>query len=86
MDLVQIKELDFAKCFKAALQGQLEKDRQQYYPDQTLLAVQERHHEQYPQEQHPQEQHPQEQQHSVHLSINSIANVKDPTDVYGALV
>jgi adenylate cyclase len=67
VDLVQIKELDFAKCFNSALQGQQEKDRQQYYPDQTLLAVQ-------------------EEQHSVHLSINSIANVADPSDVYGALV
>ncbi|MEY2976651.1 MAG: hypothetical protein RLZZ435_789 [Cyanobacteriota bacterium] len=67
VDLIQIKEMEFAKCFESALEGKEEKDRQQYYPDQTLLAVQ-------------------DQQHSVHLSINSIANVADPSDVYGALV
>ncbi|MFZ9738141.1 MAG: GAF domain-containing protein [Prochlorotrichaceae cyanobacterium] len=67
VDLIQIKEMEFSKCFESALEGKEEKDRQQYYPDQTLLAVQ-------------------DQQHSVHLSINSIANVADPSDVYGALV
>ncbi|MFZ4664998.1 MAG: GAF domain-containing protein [Prochlorotrichaceae cyanobacterium] len=65
-DLIHIKEMDFAKCFHSALDGQNEKSRQQYYPDQTLVGEQE--------------------QHSVHISINSIANVSDPSDVYGALV
>ncbi|MEB3162981.1 MAG: adenylate/guanylate cyclase domain-containing protein [Prochlorothrix sp.] len=68
-DLVTIKEGDFSKWLDAALSGQNEKDRQQYYPDQTLQSNPEG-----------------TEEHSVHLSINSIANAADRTDVYGALV
>ncbi|AFZ13241.1 adenylate/guanylate cyclase with GAF and PAS/PAC sensors [Crinalium epipsammum PCC 9333] len=66
-ELIKIKEGDFAKYFNAALEAKEEKNRQQYYPDQTLISdgVEE---------------------HSVHLSINSIADASDPTNVYGALV
>jgi adenylate cyclase len=67
-EVVQIKEGDFSKWFTAALKVKEEKNRQQYYPDQTLL--------------------PSEgiEQHSVHLSINSIADATDCSNVYGALV
>lgn len=65
-DLIHIKEGNFGKWLQAALEGTNSKDRQQYYPDQTLMSGPE--------------------EHSVHLSINSIANAADPTDVYGALV
>lgn len=37
-DLLQIKEGDFGKWFDAALAPKDSKDRQQYYPDQTLLS------------------------------------------------
>jgi adenylate cyclase len=65
-DLIHIKEGDFSKWFETALGAHDEKARQQYYPEQTLMAGAE--------------------EHSVNLSINSIANVSDPTDVYGALI
>lgn len=66
VDLITVKEGDFSKWFGSALAGQDEKSRQQYYPEQTLIAGPE--------------------EHSVNLSINSIANASDPTDVYGALI
>ncbi|MEP0854897.1 adenylate/guanylate cyclase domain-containing protein [Trichocoleus sp. DQ-U1] len=66
-DLIRIKEGDFSKWFKAAIDAAEEKSRQQYYPDQTLLSTE-------------------EEQHSVHLSINSIADASDNNNVYGALV
>lgn len=37
-DLIQVKEGDFPKWFDAALHPKDAKDRQQYYPDQTLLT------------------------------------------------
>jgi class 3 adenylate cyclase/GAF domain-containing protein len=37
-DLIHVKEGDFAKWFDAALKGENEKARQQYYPDQTLVS------------------------------------------------
>ncbi|MGK7903302.1 MAG: adenylate/guanylate cyclase domain-containing protein [Hormoscilla sp.] len=37
-DLLKLKEGDFGKWFDAALSPLDEKDRQQYYPDQTLLS------------------------------------------------
>ncbi len=37
-DLIKVKEGDFAKWFDVALQPKDPKDRQQYYPDQTLLS------------------------------------------------
>lgn len=66
-DLVHIKESDFTAKFEAALEGTDPKAREQYYPDQTLMASG-------------------EDKHSVHLSINSIADARDATNVYGALV
>jgi adenylate cyclase len=67
-EIVQIKEGDFSRWFGAALQVAEEHDRQQFYPDQTLIPVRGG------------------DQHSVHLSINSIADVRDSSNVYGALV
>ncbi len=67
-ELVRIKEGNFAKWFRDALEAADEKARQQYYPDQTLLAA------------------TSDEQHSVHLSINSIADASDSSNVYGALV
>lgn len=69
--LIQIEERSFSDCIENALQPSKDKDREQYYPEQTLVAAQK-----------------QEtgEQHSVHLSINSIADVEDPSNVYGALV
>lgn len=67
-ELIKIKEGDFAKWFDAAIHPTDDKDRQQYYPDQTLLP-----------------KHNQEPQ-SINLSINSMADVVDPTKVNGALV
>lgn len=66
-DLIKIKEGDFDKWFQAALSGKEEKDRQQYYPDQTLITAG-------------------VEQHSIHLSINSIADASDANNIYGALV
>ncbi len=37
-DLIHLKEGDFAKWFEAAIHPQEPKDRQQYYPDLTLLS------------------------------------------------
>jgi len=65
-ELVELKEGDFGNRFREALEGKNEKDRQQYYPDQTLLSGPE--------------------PHSINLSVNSIANASDPSDIYGALV
>ncbi|MGF1513817.1 MAG: GAF domain-containing protein [Elainellaceae cyanobacterium] len=70
--LIAIEELDFSACFRRALSPEGEGDRRQYYPEQTLDAKRG-------------EVHP-VAQHSVHLSINSIADAKDASDVYGALV
>lgn len=39
-ELIKIKEGDFAKWFAAAIHPTDDKDRQQYYPDQTLLPKQ----------------------------------------------
>jgi adenylate cyclase len=65
-DLIHIKEGDFKKWLGGALDGTEQSDRQQYYPEQTLIAG--------------------EEEHSVNLSINSIADASDPTDVNGALI
>ncbi|MDY7020866.1 MAG: GAF domain-containing protein, partial [Cyanobacteriota bacterium] len=37
-DLIHLREGDFTKWFETALHPQDQKDRQQYYPDQTLLS------------------------------------------------
>ncbi|MDY6807184.1 MAG: GAF domain-containing protein [Cyanobacteriota bacterium] len=67
-ELINIKEGDFAKWFDAAIHPTEEKDREQYYPDQTLLPSQDR------------------EPESINLSINSMADVVDPSKVNGALV
>ncbi len=66
--LIKIKEGDFAKWFGAAIHPNDDKDRQQYYPDQTLVPDS------------------QKEPQSINLSINSMADVVDPTKVNGALV
>lgn len=38
-ELVKIEEGDFSKWFQAALEGKDDKARQQYYPEQTLIAT-----------------------------------------------
>jgi len=38
-ELIKIKEADFAKWFDAAIHPTDDKDRQQYYPDQTLVPA-----------------------------------------------
>ncbi|MEO0409021.1 MAG: GAF domain-containing protein, partial [Cyanobacteria bacterium P01_A01_bin.135] len=77
--LIAIEELDFVNCCQRALNPEEEGDRRQYYPEQTLDAklgvVDTALGEALP-----------VAQHSVHLSINSIADAKDDTHVYGALV
>lgn len=67
-ELVKIKEADFGKLFRDALEAKDDKSRQQYYPEQTLLMAGEA------------------EEHSINLSINSIADTSDPSHVYGALV
>jgi PAS domain S-box-containing protein len=62
------KEGEFAKWFEQALGGADEKSRNQYYPEQTLIAQNS------------------EEEHSINLSINSIADANDATKVNGALV
>ena len=77
-NLISIEELDFSNCFQRALDPQEDTDRRQYYPEQTLDAkrgIDAARGESLP-----------VAQHSVHLSINSIADAKDDTHVYGALV
>jgi adenylate cyclase len=64
---VKLEKGDFAKCFEAALAGLGDKNRQQYYPDQTLQSSK-------------------AEQHSINLSINTIADANDSTRVSGALI
>lgn len=69
-DLLKIKEGDFSKWFNDALTAKEAKKRHQYYPDQTLVSGVKGGVE----------------EHSIHLSINSIADARDISNVYGALV
>jgi adenylate cyclase len=66
-ELVHIEKGDFPKWFNLALNAE-DKNRQQYYPDQTLQTVNG------------------QEQHSVNLSINTIADANDSTRVSGVLV
>ncbi len=67
--LLTIKEGSFSQWFQAALQPETDKkNRQQYYPDRTLISAK------------------QQAEHSVNLSINSIIDTNDASNVYGALV
>jgi adenylate cyclase len=67
-DLIRIEKGDFRKWFNNALTAREEKNREQYYPDQTLQPVNG------------------VEQHSVHLSINTIADANDDTQASGVLV
>ncbi|HEY9727796.1 MAG TPA: GAF domain-containing protein, partial [Chroococcales cyanobacterium] len=68
LEVIQLKEGDFANWVQAALAAPDEKARQQFYPDQTLLS------------------RAGAESNSVDLSINSIADAADASNVYGALV
>jgi adenylate cyclase len=67
-ELVQLEKGDFSKWFRSALAGVEGKNRQQYYPDQTLQPFQGT------------------EQHSINLSINTIADANDGERVSGALI
>ena len=64
-EFVHIEKADFSKWFAMSLN---DKNRQQYYPDQTLQPAQG------------------EEQHSINLSINTIADANDSRKISGALV
>ncbi|MBD2775961.1 GAF domain-containing protein [Iningainema tapete] len=66
-DIIRIKEGNFSKWCKAALNAADAKYHEQYYPDRTLVSNG-------------------EEQHSVNLSINTIADASDNQQVRGALV
>ncbi|MEH2192220.1 MAG: adenylate/guanylate cyclase domain-containing protein [Nostoc sp.] len=66
-DAIAIKEGDFSKWYQDALHGVDLRDRQQYYPDRTLITTDIK-------------------QHSINLSINTIADASDQEQVRGALV
>ena len=76
-ELIRLKEKNFKDCFSRALQGADKQDREQYYPEQTLLAVESNGNGAAEAE---------EAISSVHLSINTITDVENPTNVSGALV
>ncbi|MDJ1179438.1 GAF domain-containing protein [Roseofilum sp. BLCC_M91] len=69
--LIRIKEGDFNKWFEAALAPKEPKDRQQFYPDQTLILSGE---------------DGEDIEQSVNLSINSMNDAIDGTKINGALV
>ena len=64
-DFVHIEKADFSKWLAMSLN---DKNRQQYYPDQTLQPAQG------------------EEQHSINLSVNTIADANDSKKISGALV
>jgi adenylate cyclase len=66
-EAIAIKEGDFSKWYQDALHAADFKDRQQYYPDRTLLSTG-------------------TEQHSINLSINTIADASDQDQIRGALV
>jgi PAS domain S-box-containing protein len=66
-EVVDQKSGDFADWFNKALKPTIDKDREQYYPDQVLLSEG-------------------AEEHSVNLSINTIADPEDVNNVSGALV
>jgi adenylate cyclase len=67
-DLIQLEQGDFSHWFQLALRSEDARDRQQYYPDQTLQPFRG------------------QSQHSINLSINTIADANDDQQVTGALV
>jgi len=66
-DVINIKEGNFSKWCQDSLNASEYKNRQQYYPDRTLLTTG-------------------TQQHSINLSINTIADASDNKQVRGALI
>ncbi|MEM9213837.1 MAG: adenylate/guanylate cyclase domain-containing protein [Cyanobacteria bacterium P01_F01_bin.150] len=76
-ELIRLKEKNFADCFDRALQAAEKQDREQYYPEQTLLATTSNGNDADGSE---------DAISSVHLSINTITDVENPTNVSGALV
>ncbi|GAB4384261.1 MAG: hypothetical protein Kow00121_47480 [Elainellaceae cyanobacterium] len=67
-ELISLEKRNFSDCFHRARSPKDEKDRQQYYPDQTLQVI------------------GGQDQHSVNLSINTIADANDCQQVSGVLV
>ncbi|MBD2039844.1 GAF domain-containing protein [Microcoleus sp. FACHB-672] len=65
-DLIQFQNSNFTKLFQAAIEAKYERDCQQFYPNQILLAG--------------------DEQHIINLSISSIADAGEPTNIYGVLV
>ncbi|MGB0560884.1 MAG: GAF domain-containing protein [Spirulinaceae cyanobacterium] len=61
------KKGDFSEWFEKSLHPQDGKEREQYYPDQTIISAA-------------------GEEHSINLSINSITDARDITNVYGSLV
>ena len=76
-ELIRLKEKNFAECFDRALHGVEKQDREQYYPEQTLLSTTANGNGAGELE---------DAISSVHLSINTITDVENPTNVSGALV
>ncbi|MBD2357556.1 GAF domain-containing protein [Tolypothrix sp. FACHB-123] len=66
-DIIRIKEGNFSIWCENALNAADLKNRQQYYPDRTLIT-------------------PGTEQHSINLSINTIADASDRQKIQGALV
>lgn len=58
---------DFSEWFEKSLHPEDAKEREQYYPDQTIISAA-------------------GEEHSINLSINSITDARDLTNVYGSLV
>jgi adenylate cyclase len=100
MDLVQIERGQFRQWVNIALHPRLPKDRQQYYPDQTLLPIQPSESPQIPdpvlnppgspekdsqQSKEKSKEKPKEQ-HCINLSINTISAPDDQNQIVGALV
>jgi adenylate cyclase len=67
-ELIQIQKGDFPRWFRSALEAKEDRNRNQYYPDQTLEPI------------------TGEEQHSINLSVNTIADATDSQKVSGALV
>ncbi len=71
-ELITVEERSFAECINNALNPAKKQDREQYYPEQTLVSSR------------PGAKS--SEQHSINLSINSITDVEDANHVHGALV
>lgn len=67
-DLIHLEKNEFSKLFYGVLEAKDERDRSQYYPDQTLQPLQG------------------QEQHSINLSVNTIADANDRKRISGVLV